>query len=360
MHKIDITAGEIAEIVSGTLIGDPNLKITGLSLPDEVDETAVCFINSKKSIPLLGGRTAGLIMLPKSLKDQFDTPRIFTDKPTKMVMLTLLNHLFPPPKANGKIHPRAVIAESAEVAEGVEVGAGAVIGENAKIGKGTKIYPNVVIGDDVTIGENCLFYPNVTIYFECQVGNRVILHSSVVIGGDGFGYEPEGYTIHKVPQIGNVIIEDDVEVGPCSTIDRSTLGSTHIGAMTKIDNFVMIGHNCKIGRSTIICAHVGIAGGTTLGEGVIIAGMVGIAGHLKIGDRAVIGPSSGVGRNIEPGARMMGPLPYPEKEYYRSLFLFPRLNEFLHRIKRLEGEILEKSQSVSGEKALDHSQTDSL
>jgi UDP-3-O-[3-hydroxymyristoyl] glucosamine N-acyltransferase len=207
---------------------------------------------------------------------------------------------------------------------------------SAKIGEGTVVYPGAFIGRDAKIGRDCIIYPNVAIYEECLVGDRVIIHSNTSIGVDGFGFAFNGGVHHKIPQIGNVVIEDDVEVGANCTIARAALASTIIGAGTKIDAQVMIAHNCKVGKGCIIVAQVGLAGSVTLGDYVTLAGQVGVAGHLKIGDRATIAAKTGVMTDIEPGSTMMGIPAMEAKDARRVYAAFMKLPELVQRVRELE------------------------
>src|SRR5581483_4226016 len=206
----------------------------------------------------------------------------------------------------------------------------------ATIGEGTVIYPGAYIGRDVKIGRDCIIYPNVAIYEECILGDRVIIHSNTSIGVDGFGFAFHGGVHHKIPQIGNVIIENDVEIGANCTVARAALSSTIIGAGTKIDAQVMVAHNCKIGKGCIIVAQVGLAGSVTLGDYVTLAGQVGVAGHLKIGDRATIAAKTGVMTDIEPGSTMMGIPAMEAKDARRVYAAFLKLPDLVQRIREME------------------------
>ncbi|MFC2075274.1 UDP-3-O-(3-hydroxymyristoyl)glucosamine N-acyltransferase [Bdellovibrionota bacterium] len=360
MVKIDLTASQVAKVVSGNLVGDPEIKLTNLTEPHLAGETSLCLVSSKPKLMELKDKKIGLLILSEKFGDLVSGPRVVVAD-LKLAMTKLLTHLFPRPKPRPGVHPSASVAQSAEIADDVEIMAGAVIGERTRIAKGTIIHPNVVIGDDSSIGESCILYPSAIVYHECEIKDRVILHSGVVIGADGYGYTqgPRGHI--KVPQVGNVVIEDDVEIGANSTIDRATLGSTRIGSGTKIDNLVMIGHNCVIGRNCLFCGDVGMAGSVTVGDGVVFAGKAGIADHLTIGSGAVVGPCAAVGKDIAPGEQVVGgSKAMPASKFWRSHFYYERLPELVKRIRKLESERSSKPLSVSGEKGLDRPQGDSL
>ena len=342
MHNLSITSGELAKFLSGRLIGDPDKKLTGLSEPQNVVSETFCFLKSKKSLSLIKDRNPGLSIISAELETSVSSSCLVVEN-IQLAMARLLEHFFHSRPPIPGVHPTAVIADSAEIGEGVEVGPYVVIGDRVKVGSRTILFPHVTIGEDSTIGSDCRIYYSVTVYHGCLVGDRVILHSGLRVGGDGFGYMFDGSAHRKIQQIGNVVIEDDVEVGANSTIDRATLGSTRIGAGTKIDNLVQIGHNCQIGKSCIFCGQVGIAGSVEIGNGVMIGGKVGISDHCKIGDRAMIRPSSMVGRNIEAGERVMGMKPYPEMEFGKLLLYYERLPDLYRRVKQLEDDKSSKS-----------------
>jgi len=232
-------------------------------------------------------------------------------------MARALELLFPREREFTDVSPRAHVGRDVKIAEGVGIGPGAFIGDRVRIGRGTEIHPGVTVGTDTTIGEDCILYAGVHIYRGTSIGNRVILHSGVVIGADGFGFVQERLTgkdaspaepvrHHKMPQIGRVVIEDDVEIGANSCVDRAALEATVVGRGTKIDDLVMIGHNCRLGRHDILVAQAGIAGSVDLGDYVTIAGQAGLAGHIKIGSRVTIGPQAGVSKEVPDGKVVVG------------------------------------------------------
>ncbi len=228
------------------------------------------------------------------------------------------------------------IADSAQVGDDVYVGAFAYIGERVKIGSNVKIYPHAYVGDDVTIGDNTTLFSGVKVYAECVIGSDVTIHSGSIIGGDGFGFAPNSEnSFNKVAQIGNVIIEDHVEIGSSTTIDRATLGSTIIRKGVKLDNLIQIAHNVEIGENTVIAAQSGVAGSTKIGKNCMIGGQVGIIGHLKIGDNVKIAAQSGIGKNIKDGEVVQGSPAFSHGEYVRSYALFRRLPDLANKVNQL-------------------------
>ena len=242
------------------------------------------------------------------------------------------------------IHPLACVAESAQVGEDSYVGPFAYIGENAVVGKGCQIYSGVVVEERAVVGDDCLFYPNVSVYHDCKIGNRVTLHSGCVIGADGFGFAPAADDYEKIPQIGIVTIEDDVEIGANTCVDRSTMGSTYIRKGVKLDNLVQIAHNCEVGSNTVMSAQVGVAGSTKIGRWCMFGGQVGIAGHIVIGDRVLSGAQAGIvgNRDVRKGhVTVQGSPAIDAKDFMRSSVVFKYLPEMRKEIESLKKEIEE-------------------
>ena len=233
----------------------------------------------------------------------------------------------------------ASIAPSAQVADDVYIGAFAVVGEGAVVGKGSQIYPHTVIGDGVKVGEGCLFYPNVTIYQGCKIGNHVTIHAGSVIGADGFGFAPNAEGYDKIPQIGIVIIEDNVEIGANTCIDRSTMGSTIIRKGVKLDNLIQVAHNCEIGENTVMSAQVGLAGSTKVGAWCMFGGQVGVAGHIQIGDKTFLGAQSGVPGSIKGNQTLIGTPPMEPKAYFKSQAIFRRLPDMYKQLAELQKQM---------------------
>ncbi len=305
-----LTPKKIASKLDCTTNFTKKVKLDNVAELHEANEHSVCFFENPKFMNALRETKAGLIFVPKDFNKSLkpNANLLLIDKPYihfMMLVRTWLN-LDNPKMKKSRIDNSAKIASSAFLGKNIVLGSNCVIGENVNIGDDTIIESNCVLQDDVRIGKNCHIFPNTTIYEDCVLKNNIIIHAGCVIGADGFGYIFHNGIHNKVPQVGNVIIEDNVEIGANSAIDRATLGSTIIGKGTKIDNLVQVGHNCKIDENSILCAQTGLAGSTEIGKTVYLAGQVGVAGHLKIDDEAMIGAQSGVTNDVPKGAKLFG------------------------------------------------------
>ena len=336
---MNLTLCEIAKLINAELKGDPAKTITALCGLDTPREDAITYCSDIDAAQKLKDLKVAALILPVSAKDKqipFTGNILYAENPEWAFTLllrkidTLNKHIVP------GIHPKAVVSEKATIGKNVFVGANTVIEDGAVIGDNTIIYPNVYIGRNVKTGMFCVIFPNVTVREDCVLKNKVILQPGCVIGSDGFGYIFHNGKHEKIPQIGNVIIEDDVEIGANTTIDRAKINSTIIGANTKIDNLVQIGHNVKTGMACIIVSQAGIAGSAKLGNGVIIAGQAGLSGHLEIGDRAVIGPQAGIMSSVKPGEKMLGSPAMGYGEYMRSVAVLKKLPELYKEFTALK------------------------
>lgn len=340
---IQKTAAEIAALVQGRLDGECSVQLTGVSSLSEAGVTDVSFLGNEKYRDQVLPSKASVILVPENYDVPVPAGRAWIRCADPSNAFTLVIGLFtPPPVKYAKgIHPTAVIEDGATVAPDTSIGAGVVICAGARIGQGTTILPNCYIGPEAAIGENCLLYPNVTVRERCLLGNRVILHAGVVIGGDGFGYQsgPEGHK--KIPQVGIVQIDDDVEIGCNSTVDRARFGRTWIKAGTKIDNLVQIGHNVEIGYHGMIVAQVGIAGSTHLGNFVTMAGQSATAGHLTLGDGVIVMGQSGVSKNLPPRAIVMGTPAMDRLEFAKQAVLIRRVEKLQAQLKEIQAQLKE-------------------
>ncbi|MDP8268635.1 MAG: UDP-3-O-(3-hydroxymyristoyl)glucosamine N-acyltransferase [Candidatus Tenebribacter davisii] len=305
-----LTPAQIASKLNGTTNFINNIKLDNVAELTEANEHSVCFFENPRFLDSLKNTKAGLVFVPKNFdvnQLKLNVNLLLIENPYIHFMMLVQTWLkLDLPKLKGKIESSAKIAKSASIGKNIILGSNCVLGENVIIGNDTIIESNCVIKDNVKIGGNCHIHPNTTIYEDCILKNNIIIHAGCVIGADGFGYLFHNGIHNKIPQVGNVIIEDDVEVGANSAIDRATLGSTTIGKGTKIDNLVQIGHNCQIDENSVLCAQTGLAGSTIIGKTVYLAGQVGVAGHLKIDDGAMVGAQSGVTNGIPKGAKYFG------------------------------------------------------
>jgi len=340
------TLRELSELVGGELAGDGGVSIRGVAGIKEAGDGDITVVVEAKYEELLASTHASAIIRGGGVSCAL--PSIVTDKPFLAFVKVLELFAVSTDVAMEKgVHESALVDPSAVLGENVRIGPFCRIGRGARIGSGTRILFGAFIGDRVVIGNDCLIYPNVTIREACEIGDRVMLHPGVVIGADGFGYVWDGERHVKVPQIGKVVVEDDVEIGANTTIDRATTAVTRICRGTKIDNLVQVAHNCVVGRHSILAGQVGLSGSAELGERVTAAGQVGVAGHIKIGDGVVIGGQGGVTKSLPPGVFVSG---YPAREHrlaMRLLAFTSRLPELFGRVKAAEAKIarLEKKDS---------------
>jgi len=341
--RVDKTLAEIATMVGGRLVGDKRILIKGLSGIKEAQDGDLTFLANIKYAPLVKDTKASAILVGKDNRLS-DKPHIIVDNPSYAFALIIKKILKTEDYLPKGIHPTAVIASDAMIGKAVAIGPHAVIESKVTIGDGTRISAGCYIGHATSIGRDCFFYPNVTIRERLHIGNSVIIHSGSVIGADGFGFELVEGIREKIPQIGTVIIEDDVEIGANTTIDRARFDKTQIGQGTKIDNLVQIGHNVLIGKNCIIVAGVGIAGSVVLKDGVILAGQSGVAGHITIGEGAIATAQAGVTRSVPPGTTVSGFPAMDHGDFKKAHINFKRLPLYVKEIKELAKrvEALEK------------------
>ncbi|MCB5271730.1 MAG: UDP-3-O-(3-hydroxymyristoyl)glucosamine N-acyltransferase [Candidatus Cloacimonetes bacterium] len=298
----------ILKIIPALWQGDIAIELNSVCEPHEADEKSIIFCEQERLLDSVKASAAGLIITNAAFSDRLgDRALLIVEKPY-LSFMTLVTYWLKLEAGAQKfqIHPTAIIDPSVRFEGEASIGAYVCIGANTFLGNGVRIAEGCSVAQNVRIASGTHLFPRVTIYESCQIGKNCILHSGVVIGADGFGYQVFGGKQQKIPQVGNVIIGDEVEIGPNSTIDRATLGSTVIGNGTKIDNLVQIGHNCVIGQHSILCAQVGLAGSTTVGDFVYLAGQVGAAGHITIGSGAMVGAQSGIAADVPEKARYFG------------------------------------------------------
>lgn len=335
-----LTALQLADIVKGDVVGDPSVIVSTYSKIEEAGQGSLTFLANPKYTHYIYETRASVVLVRRDFEPEREihATLIKVDDPyaTLAFLLDLASKTTPEKK--GMEQP-VYIAEGVEIPEDAYVGAFAYIGKNVRLGKGVKIYPQCYVGDNVTIGENTCLYAGVKIYQGCVVGNHCILHSGVVVGSDGFGFAPHNGSYDKIAQIGNVVIEDNVEIGANTVVDRATMGSTFIRQGVKLDNLIQIAHNVEIGENTVIAAQTGVAGSTKIGKHNMIGGQVGFAGHLKIGDFNQFGAQSGVQSNIASGKVLMG---YPAVEgrgFMKQTAYLRKLGDFYAEFGQLKKEV---------------------
>ncbi len=330
---------KLASLLKGEIIGPPqadNIEITGVSSIKEAQEGDITFISAQRYIKDLSGCRASCVIVKEPIAD-IDITQLRVSNPY-FAFAKLLEHFYIKTQKHIGINKKAIVSDKAKIAEDVSIFPFSYISDEVSIGTGTFIYPYVFIGENTTIGEKCIIYPHVTIREGVKVGNGVIIHSGSVIGSDGFGYVFEEGRHYKIPQVGGVIIEDDVEIGSNVSIDRATTGNTIIGKGTKIDNLVQIAHNVKIGNNSIIIAQVGIGGSTEIGSYVTLAGQVGVSDHAKIESETMIGAQSGVMGHVTKGV-YSGTFAIPHRDWLKAQAIFTKLPELNKKIKELEEKI---------------------
>ena len=338
---MEFSAQQIADFLNGEIIGNPNITVNNFSKIEEGKPQTLTFLSNPKYTPYIYETKADIVLVNASFKPEKEIKATLIKVPDAYEALAKLLELVEKNKTpKSGIEQMSYIAQSAEVGENSYVAAFAYISEHAKIGKSTKIHPHVFIGENVTIGKNSTLFTGVKVYDGCTIGDNVIIHAGAVIGSDGFGFapQPDG-SYHKIPQIGNVVIEDDVEIGANTTIDRAVMGSTVIGKGVKLDNLIQIAHNVEVGNHTVMASQVGISGSTKIGKQCVFGGQVGLAGHLKIEDNVKFGAQSGIMSNIKEGAEIIGSPAIPIKNFYRSSVIFRKLPEMYKQLSQLEKEI---------------------
>jgi UDP-3-O-[3-hydroxymyristoyl] glucosamine N-acyltransferase len=327
-------AGDVARAVSGRLHGDPERRLRGVRTLEEAGPEHLTFLANPRYRDALRRSGAGVVLC-RTADAVPGRDWIEVDDPYYALAL-VLPLFYPAAPSAGGIDPRAALGRDVALGRGVAIGPFAAVGDGCRLADGVALGAGVVLGDGVTVGEGSVLHPRVVVYAGCRLGARVVVHAATVIGADGFGYATRGGVHHKVLQVGDVVIEDDVEIGAGCTIDRAALGSTVIGAGTKIDDQVMIAHNVVIGPGSILVAQSGVAGSARLGRGVVLAGQSGIAGHLTVGDGARVAAKSALLQDLEAGVTAAGIPAIPISAWRRAQAVWSRLPEVLRRLRRLE------------------------
>lgn len=333
---------ELALLIGGTISGNPDIEITGVSGIKEAVTGDITYIHDRKILKDLNGVDASAVIV-KEIIEGLPAGMLVVDNPQYAFAKALEVFYSKTPEPSG-ISDRAVIGKNFTAGKDVSVYPFVCIGDNVVLGSRVTLSPGVHVEDGVVIGDDSVVYSNVTLRTNVKIGSNVIIHAGTVIGSDGFGYVMEKGIHYKIPQVGGVIIEDNVEIGANVTIDRATTGDSIIGSGTKIDNLVQIGHNVKIGKNCIIIAQVGISGSVEIGDGTILAGQVGVRDHIKIGKHAMVGAQSGIGSDIPEGTIYSGSPAIPHKTWLRAQSIYAKLPEYIRRLQELE----RKTGPVSG------------
>lgn len=339
---MEFTAKQIAEFIGGRVEGNENAAVHTFAKIEEGKEGAISFLSNPKYTHYLYETQSTIILVNNDL--QLDQPvnatLIRVENAYEAVARLLQIYESIKPKKTG-IDSLAFISPKATIGKDVYIGAFAYIGDGAEIGDGTQIYPHVVIGDGVKTGSECLFYPNVTVYQGCQIGNRVTIHAGSVIGADGFGFAPNTNGYDKIPQIGIVIIEDDVEIGANTCIDRSTMGATIVHRGVKLDNLIQVAHNCEVGENTVMSAQSGMAGSTKIGQWCMVGGQAGFAGHIQVADKTFVGAQCGVISSTKGNEQLIGSPAMEPKQFFKSMAVLKKLPDMYRELNMLKKEIEE-------------------
>ena len=338
---MEFSAKQIAEFLQGEIEGNPDVKVNNFAKIEEGAPNTLTFLSNPKYTHYVYETQADIILVNADFKPEKEIKATLIKVPNAYEalakLLELVEQTKPAKKGN---EPMSYIAPTAQIGENGYIAAFAYVSEKAVVGNNCKIYPHVFIGENVTIGNNVTLYSGVKIYEGCKIGDNSIIHSGAVIGADGFGFAPQADgSYHKIPQIGNVVIESDVEIGANTTIDRAVMGSTIIRQGVKLDNLIQIAHNVEIGKHTVMASQVGISGSTKIGEQCVFGGQVGLAGHIKIGNNVKLGAQSGIMSNIKDGSEIIGSPAIGIKNFYKSSVIFRKLPEMDKQLSQLEKEV---------------------
>lgn len=346
MH-ISFTAEQIAKVLNGTIEGDPHVEVNNFSKIEEGKPGTLTFLANPKYTHYIYETKASIVLVNNDfVPEQPINTTLVRCQNAYAALAILLDMVEKSQSKKTGIEPMSYVSDKATLGKEVYIGSFAYIADDAKIGSNTKIYPQAYIGDGVEIGDNTIIYSGVKIYPGCRIGNNCIIHSGAVIGSDGFGFAPEDGIYKKIPQLGIVIIEDDVEIGANTTIDRAVMDATIIHKGVKLDNLIQIAHNVEVGENTVMASQVGISGSTKVGKNCMFGGQVGLGGHITVGNGANIGAQSGIISNVDENAKIIGSPAIPVKEFFRSSVVFPKLGEIYRQINQMQKELDKLKSSV--------------
>lgn len=340
---MEFSANQIASLVNGTVIGNGDVLVNTFAKIEEGQPGSISFLANPKYTHYLYETKSSIVLVRNDFDadKEISTTLIKVDDPyaTLALLLDMVSKLMNP-QPTGIEQPN-YISSNIDIPEDAYIGAFAYIGKNVSLGKGVKIYPHAFIGNNVTIDDGSIIYSGVKIYQGCKIGKNCIVHAGAVIGADGFGFAPTENGYNKIPQIGNVIIEDNVEIGANTTIDRATMGCTKIKSGVKLDNLIQIAHNVEVGENTVMAAQAGVAGSAKIGQWCMIGGQVGVAGHISIGDKVTVGAQSGIPSNVKSGSKLMGYPATDAKDFMRQSIYIKNLGKLNSRVSELENKIKE-------------------
>lgn len=345
---MEFSAKQIAEYIQGIIVGDENATVHTFAKIEEGMPGALSFLSNPKYTHYIYDTQSSIVLVNKDFEPEKEIKATLIKVDNAYESLAKLMNLYEQsrPKQTG-IDPLAYVAPTAKIGKNVYIAPFACVGDNAEIGDNTALHSHATVGNGAKVGNDCILYPHVTVYHDCRVGNRCILHAGSVVGADGFGFapSPEGY--EKIPQIGIAILEDDVEIGANTCIDRATMGATIIRKGVKLDNLIQIAHNVEVGSHTVMASQVGIAGSTKVGQWCMFGGQVGLAGHIKIGDKVNLGAQSGVPGSIKDGQNLIGTPPIEPKNYFKSSVLFKKLPDMATELNNLKKELEELKKQLN-------------
>ena len=337
---MEFSARQIADFIQGKVEGDENATVHTFAKIEEGTPGAISFLSNPKYPHYIYTTESSIALVNEDLELNQPVKATLIRVKSAYECVAKLLQLYQSalPKKKG-IHPQAFVSPTAKVGNDCYIGAFAYIGDNVQIGDNTQIYPHTVVEDGVNMGNGCLIYPNVTIYKDCRIGNNVTIHAGSVIGADGFGFAPNTEGYDKIPQIGIVILEDDVEIGANTCVDRSTMGATIVHKGVKLDNLVQIAHNVEVGENTVMSAQTGVAGSTKIGKWCMFGGQVGLAGHITIGDKTFLGAQSGVPSSLKGNETLIGTPPTSPQAYFKSIALTRKLPDIYKQLNELQKQV---------------------
>ena len=347
---MEFSAKQIAEYVQGTIVGDENASVHTFAKIEEGIPGALSFLSNPKYTQYIYDTQSSIVLVNKDFEPEKEVKATLIKVNNAYESLAKLMTLYEQsqPKRTG-IPPLAYVAPTAKIGENGYLAPFACVGDNAEIGDGTELHPHATVGRGAKVGKNCILYTNCNVYHDCRVGNNCILHSGSVVGADGFGFAPSPDVYEKIPQIGIAILEDNVEIGANTCIDRATMGATIIRKGVKLDNLIQIAHNVEVGSNTVMASQTGVAGSTKVGEWCMFGGQVGIGGHIKIGNKVNLGAQSGVPGSIKDGQNLIGTPPMELKNYFKSSAVFKKLPDMYKELNALRKEIDELKKQLNKE-----------